>query len=229
MASRVDLPQPDGPAIDRYSPFLTSKWMDERACVSTSSVTKTLLTLSSRISGCAAVSMLLIPLYANRVSYVQKNFSVQFDTVILIVLRHVRQNYLVPHPQAVFDLDGVHRAAAEGDLHLVGVLAVGLQLEQRNGAVLLPEHGPAYEHHVVELFQLDGAVHAQIGPGAGRKRPLERHVHGDGAVHDGLLDARNEAVNQTGRSASRQPGIDDRGLSGSDVLDLGFGDLQLGF
>ena len=35
---RVDLPQPDGPAIETYSPFLIYMWMVARACVSTSSV-----------------------------------------------------------------------------------------------------------------------------------------------------------------------------------------------
>ncbi len=38
MESSVDLPQPDGPAIEMYSPFLMSRWMPESACVSTSSV-----------------------------------------------------------------------------------------------------------------------------------------------------------------------------------------------
>ena len=66
MASSVDLPQPDGPAIDRYSPFFTSKWMPESACVSTSSVTNTLLTLSSRISGSEPFSMSLTLFDENR-------------------------------------------------------------------------------------------------------------------------------------------------------------------
>src|SRR5580765_7961605 len=42
--SSVDLPQPDGPAIDTYSPFATSRLTSESACVSTSSVRKTLAT-----------------------------------------------------------------------------------------------------------------------------------------------------------------------------------------
>ena len=46
MASRVDFPQPEGPEIDTYSPLLMSMWMPDSACVSTSSVTKTFITLS---------------------------------------------------------------------------------------------------------------------------------------------------------------------------------------
>src|SRR5579863_9625190 len=99
MASRVDLPQPDGPAIDRYSPFLTSKWIEESACVSTSSVTKTLLTLSSRINDCAPVSMVVnTSLRVSGVFSSQKIFgSVQFDAVVLIILRHVGENDAISH------------------------------------------------------------------------------------------------------------------------------------
>jgi hypothetical protein len=50
MASRVDFPQPDGPAIETYSPRLMLRWMPASACVSTSSVTNTFVTLSRLIS-----------------------------------------------------------------------------------------------------------------------------------------------------------------------------------
>src|SRR4026208_785703 len=48
--SSVDLPQPDGPAIAMYSPVLISRWIPASACVSTSSVKKTLVTPSRWIS-----------------------------------------------------------------------------------------------------------------------------------------------------------------------------------
>src|SRR5258706_12950010 len=41
---RVDLPHPDGPPMDTYSPFATSRLTSDSACVSTSSVRKTLAT-----------------------------------------------------------------------------------------------------------------------------------------------------------------------------------------
>jgi hypothetical protein len=44
---RVDFPQPEGPAMATYSPLLISRWIPERAWVSTSSVRKTFVTLSS--------------------------------------------------------------------------------------------------------------------------------------------------------------------------------------
>src|SRR5437763_6988274 len=47
----VDLPHPDGPAMDTYSPFATSRLTSESACVSTSSVRKTLPTDWSLMTG----------------------------------------------------------------------------------------------------------------------------------------------------------------------------------
>src|SRR3954469_14115595 len=55
---RVDLPQPEGPAIDTYSPLLICRWIPESACVSTSSVKKTLVTPSSLINACPFSAML---------------------------------------------------------------------------------------------------------------------------------------------------------------------------
>src|SRR5580698_6382068 len=210
MASRVDLPQPDGPAIDRYSPFLTSKWMEESACVSTSSVTKTLLTLSSRINDCAPVSIVVnTSLRVSGVLSSQNIFSVQFDSVVLVVLRHVRENHTVSHYKAVLDLDGIHRAAPESHLHFVGVLAVGLELKECNSAVFLAEYRAADEHHIVQLFQLDGAIDTEIGAGAGWQRAGERHVNRDGAVHDRLFDARYVAGDQAGIATTCKACIDD--------------------
>ena len=51
IESSVDLPQPDGPAIDTYSPLPISRWTSESACVSTSSVRNTLSTDFSWITG----------------------------------------------------------------------------------------------------------------------------------------------------------------------------------
>src|SRR5271157_2792360 len=128
MASSVDLPQPEGPAIDRYSPFATSTWMLDSACVSTSSVTKTLLTFSSRISGCEPLSIVIYPFYENRENLVQTN------PVGIVVLRHVRKNHLVPDLQAILDLDGIDGAAAKLYFHFVGIFPVRFQSEELHGA-----------------------------------------------------------------------------------------------
>src|SRR5262245_34596907 len=54
IESRVDLPHPDGPAIETNSPALMSSWMPASACVSTSSVRNILVTPSRRINGCCS-------------------------------------------------------------------------------------------------------------------------------------------------------------------------------
>jgi hypothetical protein len=51
IESSVDFPQPDGPAIDTYSPRAIAMSTPASACVSTSSVRKTLLTPANLISG----------------------------------------------------------------------------------------------------------------------------------------------------------------------------------
>src|SRR6266852_1123953 len=50
MDSSVDLPQPEGPAIEMYVPFLISRWISSSAWVSTSSVKKTFFTPSILMS-----------------------------------------------------------------------------------------------------------------------------------------------------------------------------------
>src|ERR1039457_4287263 len=104
-----------------------------RACGSTSSVTKTLLTASSRISGCEPLSIVIYPFYESR------EMLVQLNSFVTVVGRHIRENHLVSHLESVFDLDGAHRTPPQRHLHLVGVLAVRLQLEKLNRAILLPE------------------------------------------------------------------------------------------
>src|SRR5689334_8472006 len=49
MASSVDLPQPDGPEMDRYSPLRMFNSIPAKAWVSTSSVVNTLETLVSEM------------------------------------------------------------------------------------------------------------------------------------------------------------------------------------
>src|SRR5260370_6211535 len=60
MASSVDLPQHEGPAIDRYSPFLICRWMPASACVSTSSVTNTFVTPSRLIKAFGSFAMYIL-------------------------------------------------------------------------------------------------------------------------------------------------------------------------
>src|SRR5678816_2886253 len=114
-----------------------------RAWVSTSSVTNTLLTASSRMSGCAPFSIFIYPFYES------SDPLVQLYSIVAIVSRHVGQNHLVADLQAILHFNGIHRTAAQSDFYLARVLAVGLHLEQLHRAVLLPEDRTLHEDHVV--------------------------------------------------------------------------------
>src|ERR1051326_6129267 len=171
MASNVDLPQPDGPAIDRYSPFWTSKCTAERACVSTSSVTKTLLTFSKRLSGCEPLSIVISLLYETG------RILVQFDAVVIIVRGHIGQDHPVSYLQSFLDLDRTYRAAAERYLHRIGILAVRIDLEEPHRAVLLPEDRTPHIYHIIQFFQLDRPVHAQVRPPYRGQLAAQRDVH----------------------------------------------------
>src|SRR5262245_4162815 len=125
IESRVDLPQPDGPAIDTYSPRPIVMSIAASAWVSTSSVRKTLLTPSNLISG----SMLppvredadtpgfrLWPLGFGfdpepRTSSPEPLF--QPHPLVGIPRRHVGKNHLVARLKARDDFNRVHRTFAE--------------------------------------------------------------------------------------------------------------------
>src|SRR5215469_8368247 len=95
MASRVDLPHPDGPAMDRYSPLCTSMWMSARACVSTSSVIKTLLTASSLISDSEPLPFVMLSTSSS--FYAESGALVQFNAVVTVIVRHIGKNDLISH------------------------------------------------------------------------------------------------------------------------------------
>src|SRR4026208_1431349 len=78
----VDLPQPDGPAIDTYSPLLISMLTLSRAWVSTSSVKNTLFTPSRTIS----VSLMCV--------------LSQSDLVNRVPVGHVRKDHLIAGGQS---------------------------------------------------------------------------------------------------------------------------------
>src|SRR3954470_23259241 len=104
----VDLPQPDGPAIDTYSPLLICRWIPESACVSTSSVKNTFVTPSSLINACPFSAMLMFSCSAGLVGRspaaalerTALHALFQTNAIVGVVRRHVGQNDLVSDLQA---------------------------------------------------------------------------------------------------------------------------------
>ena len=52
---------------------------------------------------------------------------------------------------------------------LSGFVSIGPEFEKTDRAVLLPERRASHIQNIVQAFQVDGAVHAQIGPRAFRQ------------------------------------------------------------
>src|SRR4029077_18709392 len=118
--SRVDLPHPEGPAIETYSPFPISMWTSESAWVSTSSVKKTFVTPSSFRSGC-------VPFWPMLSSFRDGGprdrtdcpGSSQPHAIEAVPLRHVGQNHRVADVQSRQHFDAVHGAFSQLDLYTV--------------------------------------------------------------------------------------------------------------
>src|SRR6266850_741114 len=146
----VDLPHTEGPEIETYSPRTISSVTSESACVSTSSVTNTLVRFRSFTTGGGPLnSMRWLLLKADAIERVPRG--------------HVRQDDLISRVEAGGNFDGIDRAAPESDPRARRD-AARLQLEQRDGALFLPECRAAHMHHIVQAFELDCAVHGQIRP-----------------------------------------------------------------
>src|SRR5215467_2146218 len=146
--SSVDLPHPDGPEIDTYSPRAISMLMSSSACVSTSSVTKTFVSRSSLITG-------------GRPRSFKGALLLKSDAIERIPVGHIRENHLIASVQPRADFDDVDRGGAEFHLHPRRA-PVRLHLEQADRALFLPECRPAHKQHVVQPLEFDGAVDAQV-------------------------------------------------------------------
>src|SRR5712672_1526305 len=80
MESSVDLPQPDGPPMETYSPRAISTSTCASACVSTSSVAKTLVIPCNLMTGGMDVML---------------RFLLEADAIERIPRGHIRQHHLI--------------------------------------------------------------------------------------------------------------------------------------
>src|ERR1700752_3346847 len=99
--SSVDWPQPEGPAIDTYSPRAISRCTPESACVSTSSVKKTFVTPSSLMTGCPFELMRFPP---------SEKKSLQAHAIVRVPSTHVREDHAIPRFETFENFHRVDRA-----------------------------------------------------------------------------------------------------------------------
>ncbi len=103
MDSKVVLPQPDGPAIDTYSPVRISRWIPDSAWVSTSSVRKTLVTPFNRINGIEPfVVGVCMDSVALDVEFIEIGFVlVKANALVRVPRAGVREDHLISRLKAV--------------------------------------------------------------------------------------------------------------------------------
>src|SRR5678815_2097693 len=110
MERRVDFPQPEGPAMETYSPVRMSRWMPERAWVSTSSVRKTLVTPSRWMRVWFPLFIVVLCLCRGDGEFVRRAESyglVQADAIVGVVGAGIGEDDLIAFFQALNDFDGV--------------------------------------------------------------------------------------------------------------------------
>src|SRR3954452_23976006 len=97
---------------------------------------------------------------------------VQTNLAEAILRRGVREDHLVAGLKSLDDLHRADRHPAQLHRHPDGGLAVLVQPEDLDLAVRLPVAGAADEEHVVEVLDLDRAVHREVRTGALGEGPL---------------------------------------------------------
>src|SRR6185312_6807758 len=184
IASNVDLPQPDGPAIHTYSPRFISRLMSASACVSTSSVKKTFRNRFNSMTACVAIEIL-------------RCHSIQPNAIVDIPLAHVRKDDAVSRLQTVLDLDGIDRTSAEMHRHTHGFASAREQFENLQLAFRATSHWPPHKQHILNTLERDGAIDIQIRPCSFRQRLIERYIHRDRFFPHRRVHARHMASHYT--------------------------------
>src|SRR6266478_807215 len=96
--------------------------------------------------------------------------SIQSNSIVRVPCTSIREDDLISGLKTVQDLNGVHGALAELYRSARRFGGAVDELEHADGVVLLSECRPAYVDNVIQMFELDGSVNAEIGPGAFRQR-----------------------------------------------------------
>src|SRR5258706_5211161 len=181
IESRVDFPHPDGPSIERYSPRRTSRWIPDSACVSTSSVVNTFCTSLRRSNGAPfpvrrdgaealAGSWVVTLMRTSPSGFFRSDRLSEMHLVRVVPPRHVGQDQTIAFLQPLEHLDRVGRAATELDRHPPRVASVGVELEQPHRGLARSVGRTPDVERVRDAVDLNGRVHAQIGPRAARER-----------------------------------------------------------
>ena len=196
IESSVDLPQPEGPAIETYSPLLDLE-VDVREGVGLDLVGEEDLAHALEL-GSARRRVI-----AHRAPRLSSGGSGRAASQA----RHVGQDHLVAHLQPARR----PRSCSPSRARARPSRARASSRPPRGGrgrpcSAAGPIAGRPDVEHVVEPLELDRAVHGEVGPRALRQLAVERHVHGDRPVlHRGVDRATTRASHDAVARVDRPP------------------------
>src|SRR6185369_6644618 len=149
--------------------------------------------------------------------------SIQTNAICVVPLRRVGKDDSIAFLQSVHYLYRIDRRAPKSYLNASGARPVRIDLEQTDRAVVLPVHGPANIKDILESFEFNRTVDAQIGNRAFWQFAFERRVNRSCAVLN-----RRIYTNYSSRNYSVAR-VDCDGLPELNVLGLSFSDLEFRF
>src|SRR6266513_4926883 len=156
-----------------------------------------------------------------RCSYFDSLNLVQPNAIAGIPCAGIGENDLVARLKTALNFNRVDRALAKFHRRAHSFRAAANQFEHTHGVVLLTEGWPAHINDVIEVFELDCSVHAQIGARALRQRLIEGNLDSYGSLLHCWIDARNVPLRSTVAS------VDYRFLFDLNILRLRFSDFDL--
>ncbi len=136
---------------------------------------------------------------------------------------HVGQNDFVARFEPIHDFDCVYGGAAQFHRNSRRRPPFGIEAKEGDGCVRLARRRPADIEDVAETFDVDGAVHAEVGAGSLGQRAVQGDVDQNRSVHCRWIYARNAARD------CAVVGVDRGRLVQRDVFGFGFGDPDLSF
>src|SRR5882724_1168333 len=204
--------------MEIYSPGRMSRWIPDNACVSTSSVRNTFVTLLSRIRESDPLFMIEL-----LISDCADCRLVESNAFVRIPGAGIRKNHLISRLQAAQNLNRVNRALAKLNGCAHSFPAAVDELKHSDGVVLLAKRRTTHINDVVETLELDCSIHAKIGPRAFWQRLIERNINSNCSLLDCGIDARDVARD------SAVAGIDHRALLNLNIFRLRLSDLDLRF
>ncbi len=119
--------------------------------------------------------------------------------------RWYRKDDLVARLETARDFNGVDGALARVSPACGPLRSCRNKFENSDGVVFLAKSRPADINDIVQSFELDGSIDAQIRARAFGQIAVERHVDRDGSLLDRGIDADDVAVHHAVSRVDRRP------------------------